>query len=74
MVMVVCVGRSVGVLLRFVWMSLGVGRGVLRWWGVGVWGVGRWVSELWTSGIVCMLILTISMSTVCLTQFGQKVD
>ena len=37
-------------------------------------GVGRWVSEFWTSGIVYMLILTISMSTVCLTQFGQKVD
>ena len=33
-----------------------------------------WVGEFWTSGIVYMLILTISMSTVCLTQFCQKVD
>ena len=28
-VMVVCVGGSVGVLMRFVWTSLGVGMGVL---------------------------------------------
>ena len=42
-------------------------------WGVGVLGgVGGWVSEFWTSGIVYMLILTISMNIVCLTQFGQK--
>ena len=33
-------------------------------------GVGGLMSEFWTSGIVYMLILT--MSTVCLTQFGQK--
>ena len=60
-VMVVCVGGSVGVLMRFVWRSLGLGRGVLGcvWvcvcWGVGgvcVWGVGGWASEFWTSGIV----------------------
>ena len=41
-------------------------------------GVGGWMSEFWASGIVYMLypglILTISMSIVCLTQFGQKVD
>ena len=37
-------------------------------------GVGGWVSEFWTSDIVYMLILTISMSLVHLTQFGQKVD
>ena len=37
-------------------------------------GVGRWVSAFWTSGMIYMLILTISMSTVCLTQFDQKVD
>ena len=46
----------------------------MEWWVFG--GVGGWVSEFWTSGIVCMLILTISMSmvcTACLTQFGQKV-
>ena len=36
--------------------------------------VGGWMSGFWTSGIVYMLILTISMSIVCLTQFGQKVD
>ena len=44
--------------------------------GVGVclrgW-VGGWVSEFWTNGTVYMPILTIHM-TVCLTQFGQKVD
>ena len=52
-------------LMRFVWRSL-----VWRWvcWG----GVGGclecgWVGEFW------MLILAISMSTVCLTEFGQKV-
>ena len=32
------------------------------------------VSEFWPSGIVYMLILTTSMSIVCLTQFDQKVD
>ena len=37
-------------------------------------GVGGWVSEFWTSGTVYMLKLTISMSIVCLTQFGHKVD
>ena len=71
-VMMVCGGGSVGVLMRFVWRSLGVGRGVL---GGGGWvsgGVGGWASEFWTSDIVYMLILTISMSTVCLTQFGQE--
>ena len=38
--------------------------------------VGGWVSE-WVFGqvaLVYVLILTLSMSTVCLTQFGQKVD
>ena len=30
-VMVVCVGGFVGVLMRFVWRSLGVGMGVLGW-------------------------------------------
>ena len=40
-------------------------------WGECVFGgVGGWVSEFWTRGIVYMLILTISMSTVCLIQFG----
>ena len=34
---------------------------------------GGCVSEFWTSCIVYMLILTISMRIVCLTQFGQKV-
>ena len=50
---------------------VGMGVGVC----FGVW-VGGWVSEFWfwTSGIVLMLILTISMSLVCLIQFGQKVD
>ena len=38
---------------------------------LGVW-VGGWVSEFWTSGIIYVLILTVSMSTVCLTQSGQK--
>ena len=28
-------------------------------------GEGGWVSEFWASGIVYMLILTISISTVC---------
>ena len=35
-------------------------------------GVGGWVSEFWTSGIVYMLILTISMSIVCLTNLAKK--
>ena len=64
---VVCVGGSVGVLMRFVWRSLGVGMGCVG-------GVGGWVSEFWTSGIVYMLICTLSMSTVCLPHFNQKVD
>ena len=71
---VVCVGGSVGVLMRFVWRSLGVGMGVLRWGRVCVWGVDGWVSEFLTSGIVYILILRISMSIVCLTQFGQEED
>ena len=28
--------------------------------------MGVWVSEFWTSGIVYMLVLTISMTVVCL--------
>ena len=42
-VIVVCVGGSAGVLMRFVWRSLFLGRGV---WGVGCvfWGCGL-VSE-----------------------------
>ena len=42
--------------------------------GVCFGSVGGWVSEFWTSGIVYILIFTISMNTVCLTQFGRKVD
>ena len=46
-VMAVYGGGSVGVLMRFVWRSLGVGRGVLGWAGVGVYlgcgWVGGWV-------------------------------
>ena len=73
--MVVCVGVSVGVLMRFVQRSLGVGMGVFGDGCVGVgWvcvlDVGGWVSEFWTSGIVCILKLT--MSTVCLTQLTKK--
>ena len=47
MAMVVYVGGSVGVLMRFVWRSLGVGMGVLGWGCVYVFGVwvGRWLSE-----------------------------
>ena len=48
-----------------------MGMGVLGWVG-RVWDVGVWVSVFWTRGIVYMLILTINMSTVCLTQFGPK--
>ena len=69
-VMVVCGGGPVGVLMRFIWTSLGVGRGVLGYVCVfGFGGEGFWVSEFWTSGIAYMLILPLSMSTVCLTQF-----
>ena len=72
--MVVCVGGSVDVLMRFVWKWMGVEMGVLgrRW--VCVWGVGGWVSELWTSGIVNMLILTLSMRIVAKewTEFWKK--
>ena len=39
-VMVLCVGGSVGVLIRFVWRSLGVGRDVLGWGGWVFGGVG----------------------------------
>ena len=38
---------------------------------LGVW-VGGWVFEFWASGIVYMLILTISMSTVCSTHLAKK--
>ena len=47
---------SVGVLMKFVWRSLGVEMDVL-----GVW-VGGWVSEFRPSRMVYMLILT----TACL--------
>ena len=48
--------------------------GVVCWDGVCVFeGVGGWVSEFWTSGIIYMLN-SLSMSTVCLTQFDQRVD
>ena len=40
-------------------------------WGWVCWGGDGWMSEFWTSGIVYMLIPTVSMSIVCLT---QKVD
>ena len=43
-VMVVFVVGSVGVLMMFVWRSLGVGMGVLVWEWVYIWGVGGWVS------------------------------
>ena len=33
-----------------------------------------WVSEFWTNDIVYMIIHTISMSMVCLSKYGQKVD
>ena len=72
--MVVCVGGSVGVLTRFVWRLLGVGMGVLGWDGCIFGGLDGLVSEFWTRGIVLKLILTISMSIVCSTQFGQKVE
>ena len=41
--MVVCRGGSVGVLMRFVWRSLGVGMGLLGWGGVYL-GC-RWLDE-----------------------------
>ena len=37
-------------------------------------GVGVWLGGFWTSGIVYVLVLTISMSTVSLTQFDQNLD
>ena len=52
----------------------GCGVGVLGWGGGGV-VLRMWrVSEFWTSGKVYVLIHTINTSTVCLTQFGQKVN
>ena len=73
-----CVG--IGVLV-----CVCVGGGVCGWgcvwggWGVcvclgvlvGGW-VSGWVSEFWTSGIVYMLIRTISVNAVCLTQFEEN--
>ena len=50
--MVKCVGGSLGVLVRLVWKSQGV-------------GVGGFVSEFWTSGTDYLLTLTIIMSRVC---------
>ena len=46
-----CGGGSVGVLMRFVWRSLGVQMGVLGGSGVGVWygWVGEWVLDKWHS-------------------------
>ena len=41
MMMVGCVSGSVGVLMRFLWRSLGVGMGMLKWGWVCVWGCGR---------------------------------
>ena len=64
-VMVVSVSGSVGVLMRFVWRSLGVGMGVL-WWG---WVCVGWV---WVGGCVIMPILTISMCTKCLLNLAKK--
>ena len=65
----------VGLLMTFVWRSLGVGMGVLGWSGVclEVW-VGGCMSEFWNTCIVYMLIVTTSKSTECLTQNGQKVE
>ena len=49
-VMVVCRVGSVGVLMRFVWRSLGVGMSLLGWGGPCVFGdVSELVSEFWTS-------------------------
>ena len=64
----------VGLFMRFVWRSLGVEMGVLGGVGVGV-CLGIWVDR-WVSfeQVTDMLILTLSMCTMCLTQFGQKVD
>ena len=39
-VMVLCVGGYVGVFMRFVWRSLGVGRGASGWRWVCIWGCG----------------------------------
>ena len=41
-------------------------EGCVGWDWVFVWSVGGCLSEIWTSGIVYILILTISMSMVCL--------
>ena len=72
--MVVCVCWSAGVIMKFVWRSQGVGMGVLGRGGDVFGGVAGWDSEFWISGIVYILTLTRSMSTVCLTQYGQKVN
>ena len=50
--MVACVGGSVGVLMRFVWRSLGVGMGMLGWGGCVFGDVGEKVCEFCTSGVV----------------------
>ena len=67
--------------MRFECRSLGVRMGVLGWGRRCVWGVRGWVSEFQTSGIVYMLIHTISMRIVCacliwpksgLSELGKK--
>ena len=55
-----CGDRRVGVGRMFVWGVFGGGDG--------------WMIRVYDKWHVYMLILTINMSTVCLTQFGQKVD
>ena len=47
--------------------------GCVSWGGSGV-CMGGWVSEFETNGIVYLLIHTISMSMVCLDEFGKIVD
>ena len=68
------VSGSVGVLMVFEWKAMGVWMDVLGWGWVCVLGADELISKFWTSCIFYKLILTTSVTIVCITQFSQKVD
>ena len=59
------IGVWTGLGLWVGFVTVAVSMEVTGWWGVGV-AVEGWVSQFWTSGIVYILILTISINIVWL--------